>query len=189
MLVMPPGALQSEAALTPPAQQQQHVGWLDALHVPQQLRKRAPSRDQLQQPAATDPASSFDAAAPAAADIGSSSSSRSSASDSNGRWKARRVRLLQLLDSPGTSWLLMVMTLFVIFQEDVKYAVLPPSADLGLEAITLALLLLFMLEIGAAARSSSSGAAKCSSSCHSNWRPVWLLSVQPSQPPYMLQQL
>jgi hypothetical protein len=152
---MPAGALQSEASVPSPAQkqqqQQQHVGWLDALHVPQLLRKRAPSKDQ-QPPAAVDPASSFDAAAFAAAEPGSSSTRSST---SSGRWKARCVRLLQLLDSPATSWLLMVMTLFVIFQEDVKYAVLPPGADLGLEAITLALLLLFMAEIGAQPRAAA----------------------------------
>lgn len=64
------------------------------------------------------------------------------------RWKACRVRLLALLDAPATSWVLVGLTLFVIFQEDVKYALLPPTADLGLEAVTLAILLLFSLEIG-----------------------------------------
>jgi hypothetical protein len=164
-LAMPAGALQGGAAQLSPSQkqQQQHVGWLDSLHVPQLLRKRAPSKDQ-QPPAAVDPANSFDAAASAAAEPGSSSS-RVSASSSSGRWKARRVHLLQLLDSPGTSWLLMVMTLFVIFQEDVKYAVLPPGADLGLEAVTLALLLLFMLEIGAVPCSSRRGDAAESPPC------------------------
>uniref|UniRef100_A0A383W424 Ion transport domain-containing protein n=1 Tax=Tetradesmus obliquus TaxID=3088 RepID=A0A383W424_TETOB len=127
-------------------QQQQRAGWLDALYLPKLLRRRAPSQEQQQHPASANPADSFHAAAPAAA-AGSSSSTNSRGS-SSGRWKARRVRLLQALDSPGASWLLMVMTLFVIFQEDVKYAVLPPGADLGLEAVTLALLLLFLVEIG-----------------------------------------
>lgn len=63
-------------------------------------------------------------------------------------WKAWRLKLLGLLDSPGTSWLLMLMTLFVIFQEDFKYAVMPPSADLGFEIVTLIFLLLFLIEIG-----------------------------------------
>jgi hypothetical protein len=94
-------------------------------------------QQQQQQAPPADPAGGCEAVVPAA-EPGNSS-----------RWKARRMRLLQLLDSPGTSWLLMVMTLFVIFQEDVKYALLPPSADLGLEAVTLALLLLFLIEIGA----------------------------------------
>jgi hypothetical protein len=40
------------------------------------------------------------------------------------------------------------MSLFVIFQEDFKYAVLPPSADLWFESITAALLVTFMVEIG-----------------------------------------
>jgi len=63
-------------------------------------------------------------------------------------WKTKRVWLLQLLDAPGTSWVLMIMTMFVIFQEDVKYAMLPPTADLAMEAVTLAILLLFLTEIG-----------------------------------------
>lgn len=42
----------------------------------------------------------------------------------------------------------MLMTLFVIFQEDFKYAVMPPSADLGFEIVTLIFLLLFLIEIG-----------------------------------------
>lgn len=70
------------------------------------------------------------------------------ASSAQTRWKSWRLQLLQLLDSPGTSWVLMMMTLFVIFQEDFKYAVLPPSADIGFEAVTLALLMLFLVEIG-----------------------------------------
>jgi hypothetical protein len=137
--------VQHEAALPPllfeqQQQQQQPARWPDKLHLPQLLRKRAPSQgqqQQQQQAPPADPAGGCEAVVPAA-EPGNSS-----------RWKARRMRLLQLLDSPGTSWLLMVMTLFVIFQEDVKYALLPPSADLGLEAVTLALLLLFLIEIGA----------------------------------------
>lgn len=79
-------------------------------------------------------------------------------------WKGRRVKLLQLLDSPGTSWVLMVMTLFVIFQEDFKYALLPPSADLGLEAVTLALLVLFLVEIGEQAAHTQTPSSRISSS-------------------------
>eukprot|EP00878_Enallax_costatus_P013361 GHUV01013968.1.p1 GENE.GHUV01013968.1~~GHUV01013968.1.p1 ORF type:complete len:1219 (+),score=478.50 GHUV01013968.1:437-4093(+) len=62
--------------------------------------------------------------------------------------KTRRLQLLSVLDSPATTWVLMMMTLFVIFQEDFKYAALPPSADIGFEAVTLALLCLFLVEIG-----------------------------------------
>jgi hypothetical protein len=40
------------------------------------------------------------------------------------------------------------MTLFVIFQEDIKYAAFPPEADVGFEAVTLALLITFLVEIG-----------------------------------------
>jgi hypothetical protein len=57
------------------------------------------------------------------------------------------VWVLQLLDSPAVSWVLIIMSLFVIFQEDFKYAVLPPPADLWFEGITLALLITFLLEI------------------------------------------
>jgi hypothetical protein len=71
----------------------------------------------------------------------------SSDSSSSSRWASRRLRLLQLLDSPTASWVLIVMSLFVIFQEDFKYAVLPPTADLWFESITLALLITFLVEI------------------------------------------
>lgn len=40
------------------------------------------------------------------------------------------------------------MSLFVIVQEDFKYAALPPSADIGLESITLCFLCIFVVEIG-----------------------------------------
>lgn len=70
------------------------------------------------------------------------------ASSSHNARKALSLRLLRVLDLPITTWVLMMMTLFVIFQEDFKYAALPPSADIGFEAVTLALLLLFFVEIG-----------------------------------------
>jgi hypothetical protein len=84
----------------------------------------------------------------AAADTQPGGTTTTTTSSSKGSWAARRVRVLQLLDSPAASWGLIVMSLFVIFQEDFKYAVLPPPADLWFESITLALLITFLLEIG-----------------------------------------
>jgi hypothetical protein len=44
--------------------------------------------------------------------------------------------------------LLIFASLFVIIQEDFKYAALPPMADIGMEGVTLALLCAFVVEIG-----------------------------------------
>ena len=73
------------------------------------------------------------------------------------RWLRWRLRGLSLVDHPYTTWALVLMTLFVIFQEDIKYAAFPPEADVGFEAVTLALLITFLVEIGEGARGLSKG--------------------------------
>jgi hypothetical protein len=65
------------------------------------------------------------------------------------RWRRRRLRMLVALDHPAVTWALIAASLFVVVQEDVKYAALPPAADVGVEAVTLALLAAFVVEIGA----------------------------------------
>jgi hypothetical protein len=130
--------------------QQQHNWWRPSFDLPRFSRFSAAST--LPAPPGDVPAAATAdaAAAPTGGADGSSSSSSSSSSSArhSHSWPARRVRLLQLLDSAAASWLLIVMSLFVIFQEDIKYAVLPPTADLWFESITLVLLITFMLEIG-----------------------------------------
>lgn len=83
------------------------------------------------------------------------------------QWTRVKYNVLAALDDARVGWVLMVMTLFVIFQEDFKYAVLPPGADVGIESITLALLMIFIAEIG------NSSAGGCGTS--TAWRTVMAL--------------
>jgi hypothetical protein len=136
-------------------QQQQPLPQGPSTHDPQQhpqqqrqhwWQKRASQMPQLIDEAVSTSGEGPTAAA-AAAEQQPPGQAGSSSTASRG-WPARRLQLLRLLDSPAASWLLIAMSLFVIFQEDFKYAVLPPTADLWFESITAALLVTFMVEIG-----------------------------------------
>jgi hypothetical protein len=63
-------------------------------------------------------------------------------------WRRRRLQLLVALDHPLATWTLIVVSLFVIIQEDLKYCALPPAADVGMESVTLGFLCICVLEIG-----------------------------------------
>jgi hypothetical protein len=87
-------------------------------------------------------------------------------------WRRARLRLLWGLDHPVAAWCLIAASLFVVVQEDLKYAALPPGADLGMEGTTLALLCTFVVELGerGAQRSRAPGGAlnpdRGTSPCH-----------------------
>jgi len=74
--------------------------------------------------------------------------SASAAATAANTWRRRRLQLLVVLDHPITTWALIVMSLFVIVQEDFKYSALAPAADIGMESVTLAFLCIFVMEIG-----------------------------------------
>jgi hypothetical protein len=71
----------------------------------------------------------------------------------------RRVRLVQLLEAPLTAAAMLAMSLFVIFEEDLKLAALPPRADEAMGAATAACLCAFLLELGARSPGGSRAAA------------------------------
>lgn len=59
-----------------------------------------------------------------------------------------RVRMIKLLEAPLTVGLMLLMSLWVIFAEELKLALLPPEADLAMEITTAACLCAFLLELG-----------------------------------------
>jgi hypothetical protein len=84
-------------------------------------------------------------AAPA---VDAGASGRGGTSSIRARWAQARLKGLVIVDHPATTWILIVITMFVIFQEDLKYAAFEPQADVVFEGITLAFLLMFLVEIG-----------------------------------------
>lgn len=59
-----------------------------------------------------------------------------------------RKRVMAVMNSLYFYWLLVFLTFFIIFVDDFKKAVLPPSCDLPLEITTTCVLVVFIIEMG-----------------------------------------